>query len=209
MHGPHPFKFRGVLNNVEESSFGYLLDWFDGRKTMPIAHHYYCGGFGFVIAVECIRWNPHGRVVGTKATTALLLFYQKFCLRWSSHVCHIICVIMCTYVFSMQSSNDNLELPNLWDRIYVYTYSLCFKIKNTFGHKLRYEIKVTFGKISLKLRQTNWIVARNNVNLVVDKLPSQIIVYTCSTIDIWARRRWRTSTWFYALWCHPSKMAGF
>ena len=30
------------------------------------------------------------------------------------------------------------------------------KIKVTFGHKLRYEIKVTFGEISHKLRQTNW-----------------------------------------------------
>jgi hypothetical protein len=58
-----------------------------------------------------------------------------------------------------------------------------------FGHKLRYKIKVTFGEISLKLRQTNWNVAKNNVNVVADKLPSQIIVYTCLTIDIWTRRR--------------------
>ena len=67
-------------------------------------------------------------------------------------------------------------------------YSLCFKIKGTFGHKLRYGIKgkfghkshygikVTFGEISLKLRQTNWNVARINVNVVVDELPSQITV---------------------------------
>ena len=41
---------------------------------------------------------------------------------------------------------------------------------------MRYEIKVTFGEISLKLRQTNWNAARNNVNVVVDELPSQIIV---------------------------------
>jgi hypothetical protein len=39
-----------------------------------------------------------------------------------------------------------------------------------FGHKQRYEIKVTFGEISLKLRQTNWNVARDNVNVVVDEL---------------------------------------
>ena len=77
------------------------------------------------------------------------------------------------------------------------TYSLRFKIKVTFGHKLRYEIKVTFGEISLKLRQTNWNVARNNVNVVADELPSQIIVYTYSIIDIWTRRRRCTSTWFY------------
>ena len=85
-------------------------------------------------------------------------------------------------------------------------YSLRFKIKGMFGHKLRYEIKVTFGEISLKLRQTNWNVARNNVNVVVDELPSQITVYTCLTIDIWTRR---TSTRFHALRYHPPKMAGF
>ena len=39
-----------------------------------------------------------------------------------------------------------------------------------FGHKLRYEIKVTFGEISLKLRQMNWNVAKNNVNVDVDEL---------------------------------------
>jgi hypothetical protein len=33
--------------------------------------------------------------------------------------------------------------------------------------------KCTFGEISLKLHQTNWNVARNNVNVVVDELPSQ------------------------------------
>jgi hypothetical protein len=69
------------------------------------------------------------------------------------------------------------------------SYSLRFKIKVTFGHKLRYKIKVTFGEISLKLRQTNWNVARNNVNVVVDELPSHLTVNTCLTIDIWTRRR--------------------
>ena len=78
-----------------------------------------------------------------------------------------------------------------------------------FGHKLRYKIKVTFGEISLKLHQTNWNVVRIDVNVVVDELPSLIIVYTCSTIDIWTQRRRRTSTWFYAFRCHPSKMTGF
>jgi hypothetical protein len=42
-------------------------------------------------------------------------------------------------------------------------YSLRFKIKITFGHKLCYKIKVTFGEIALKLCQTNWNVAENNV----------------------------------------------
>ena len=65
-------------------------------------------------------------------------------------------------------------------------YSLRFKKKVTFGHKLHYKIKVMFGEISLQLYQTNWNVARNNVNVVVDELPSQIIVYTCLTIDIWS-----------------------
>ena len=36
------------------------------------------------------------------------------------------------------------------------TYSLRFKIKVMFGHKLHYEIKVACGEISLKVRQTNW-----------------------------------------------------
>jgi hypothetical protein len=78
-----------------------------------------------------------------------------------------------------------------------------------FGQKLRYKIKVRFGEISLKLRHTNWNVVRNNESVVVDELPSQIIIYTCLTIDIWTRRRRRISTWFYALWCHPPKMMGF
>jgi hypothetical protein len=42
-----------------------------------------------------------------------------------------------------------------------------------FGHNLRYETKDTFGEISLKLCQTNWNVARNNVNVFDDELPSQ------------------------------------
>ena len=58
----------------------------------------------------------------------------------------------------------------------LVSYSLRFKIKFTFGHKLRYKIKAMFGEISLKLRQMNWSVAINNVNLVADKLPSQIVV---------------------------------
>ena len=68
-----------------------------------------------------------------------------------------------------------------------------------FGHKLRYELKVTFGEISLKLCQTNWNVAKNNVNVVVDELPRQITSYTCLTIGIWTRRHQHTSIQFYAL----------
>jgi hypothetical protein len=67
---------------------------------------------------------------------------------------------------------------------HVSLYSLRFKIKVTFGHKLRYKTKVTFGEISLKLHQTNLNVAKNNVNVVVFKLPSQRTIYTCLTIDI-------------------------
>jgi hypothetical protein len=40
---------------------------------------------------------------------------------------------------------------------------------------LRYKTKDTFGEISLKLRQTNWNVAKNNVNVVANELPSQSI----------------------------------
>jgi hypothetical protein len=78
-------------------------------------------------------------------------------------------------------------------------YSLRFRIKVTFGHILRYEIKVTFGEISPKLCQTKWNVPKNNVNVGTDELPSQIIVYTCLTIDIWTRQRQRTSTRFSAI----------
>ena len=42
-----------------------------------------------------------------------------------------------------------------------------------------------FGKISVKLCQTNWNVAKNNVNVVANELPSQTTIYTCLTIDIW------------------------
>jgi hypothetical protein len=74
---------------------------------------------------------------------------------------------------------------------------------------VRYEIKVTFGEIHLKCRQMNWNVARINVNVVVDELSSQITLYTCLTMDIWTQRCRRTSTRFYALWCHPSIMTCF
>jgi hypothetical protein len=52
-------------------------------------------------------------------------------------------------------------------------YSLRFKTKVTFGHNLRYETKGTFGEFFLKLCQTNCNVAKNNVNVVDDELPSQ------------------------------------
>jgi hypothetical protein len=45
---------------------------------------------------------------------------------------------------------------------------------------LRYETKGTFGEISLKLRQTNWNVAKNDVNVVDDELPSQ----TTNNLDL-------------------------
>ena len=76
-------------------------------------------------------------------------------------------------------------------------------------YSIRSKIKVTFAEISLKLRQTNWNVARINVNVVVDELPSQIIVYSFLTIDIWTQRRRCTLMQFYALRSHPHEMAGF
>ena len=78
-------------------------------------------------------------------------------------------------------------LPYYDQQLHYYYYSICFKIK------------VIFGESSLKLRQTNWNVVRNNVNVVVDELPSQITIYTCFTIDIWIRRRRRTSMWFFCV----------
>jgi hypothetical protein len=52
----------------------------------------------------------------------------------------------------------------------IMSYSLHFKMKVTFGHKLRYDIKIMFGEISLKLCRTSWNVAKKNVNVVVDDL---------------------------------------
>jgi hypothetical protein len=50
---------------------------------------------------------------------------------------------------------------------------------------LRYKTKGTFGEISLKLRQTNWNVAGNNVNVVVDEHQvNQLTIYTYLTFDI-------------------------
>ena len=74
-------------------------------------------------------------------------------------------------------------------------------------YSLHFKIKVTFGEVSLKLRQMNWNVARNNVNVVVDELPSQITFYTYLTVDIWTQQRRCTSMRFYALRCHPPKLA--
>jgi hypothetical protein len=51
-------------------------------------------------------------------------------------------------------------------------YSLRYKIRFTVGHNMRFEIEVMFGEISLILCQTNWNVAINNVNIVVDELSS-------------------------------------
>ena len=71
------------------------------------------------------------------------------------------------------------------DESKLVMYSLRCKIKVSFGHKLRYKIKVKLGENSVKLRPTNWNVVKNNVNVLVDELPSQTIVYTCLIIDIW------------------------
>ena len=45
-----------------------------------------------------------------------------------------------------------------------------------------------FDEISLKLRQMNWNVAINNVNVVADELSSQRIIYTCLTTVIWTQQ---------------------
>ena len=95
------------------------------------------------------------------------------------------------------------------DESKLVMHSLRCKIKVSFGHKLRYKIKVKLGENSVKLCPTNWNVVKNNVNVLVDELPSQTIVYTCLIIDIWTRRCWRSSTRFYAFQSHLPKMTGF
>ena len=115
-----------------------------------------------------------------------------------------------------KSSNLALSFPvNAWERWHRFwgfktpERGITVYERASHSYSLYFKINFTFGEISLKLLQTNWDVAIIKVNVVVDELPSSIIVYTCLTIDIWTRRRQRTSTWFYALRCHPPKMAGF
>ena len=103
---------------------------------------------------------------------------------------------------------SSLSIPLILDyKISNDCYSLCFKIKVTFRHKLHYDN--TLGENFLKLCQTSWRLARNNVNVVANEPSSQATIYTCLTSDSWTRRRRCTSTRFYALRCHLPKMAGF
>jgi hypothetical protein len=81
--------------------------------------------------------------------------------------------LSCMYIMHANAINNTPSYTH------VNSYSLRFKRKVTFGYRLRYKIKVMCGEISLKLRQTNWNVAKNNVNVVVDELPSRITIYTC------------------------------
>ena len=105
---------------------------------------------------------------------------------WTSPI-YIFIAILCAWSGSESGSGHNTGLrlatsdPALLPQrasILTIIYSLCFKIKVTFGYKLTvcYEIKITFGEISLNLHQTNWNVARNNVHVVADELPSQVTV---------------------------------
>ena len=114
-----------------------------------------------------------------------------------------------TTTYSLTLTIWHLDYTTRFPSTKLSSYFLRFKIKVTFRYQLCYNIKVTFGESSIKLCQTNWNVAINNVNVVVDELPIQIIVYTCLTINIWTWRRRRTSMLFYALQCHPPKMVGF
>lgn len=117
----HPYKFRRVLNNVEAPSFGYPLDWFDGRKTMPRAHHYYCGGLGFVIPIEYIHWNPHGRVVVQKQQPPSSSMGKIAFIRWISHLSHIICVAMCICFYATLVWWSGASQP-MWFYICWYIY---------------------------------------------------------------------------------------
>jgi hypothetical protein len=74
-------------------------------------------------------------------------------------------------------------------------YSLRFKIKVTFGHKLRYEVKVMFGEISLKLHQTNWNVSKNKANVVVDSIDSFKMIDNSPKVSI-LNRLFLKLNWF-------------
>ena len=66
-----------------------------------------------------------------------------------------------------------------------------------------------FSNFAKRTRMLSKKKCKNNVNVVANELPSQITIYTCSTIDIWTWWRRRTSTQFYALQCHPPRMVCF
>ena len=129
--------------------------------------------------------------------------------------CSMIIILWCTSFFQLWLNPLHLHLFHNGRPILKgsETNWVLFDYGKDIGlerYSLRYKMKVMFGEISLKLRQMNWNVVRNNVSDVFDELPSQIIIlYTCLTIDIWTRQRGCTSTWFYALWCHLPKMVGF
>ena len=138
-----------------------------------------------------VAWSPRYNLPTTRTNKCRALSLQEVELDGWFFILHI-----CT--------------GNTYHTIHAQVqYSLRFKKKVTFGHKLRYKIKATFGEISLKLRQTNWNVAKNNANVVVDELPRQITICTCLTIDIWTQWRRCTSTQFYGLMWHLPKLAGF
>ena len=149
-----------------------------------------------------VMWNSLGNGFGL-LTTIMVNLKSFFSLVALDQVCKMTILVVGNH---FETSRINAKLCEDGTRM---RYSLCFKIKVTFGHKLRYEIKVTCGEISFKLCQTNWNVAMINVNVVVDELSSQITCYTCLTKDIWTRRHRRTSIQFYALRCHLPKVAGF
>jgi hypothetical protein len=73
----------------------------------------------------------------------------------------------------MMHDVDYQDIGDTISHVYKATHSLRFKTKVTFGHNLRHETKGPFGEIFLKLCQTNWNVAKNNINVVADELPSQ------------------------------------
>jgi len=87
---------------------------------MPIAHHYYCGGFGFVIAVECIRWNPHGRVVVQKQQPpSSSSSIGNFALD-GFHMCAILFVLPCVYMFFLCNPRMIIRSFPTYEILYMF-----------------------------------------------------------------------------------------
>ena len=122
----------------------------------------------------------------------LRLSNQWECLKCIGHGPSVLCV---EWPLVQALQQFNLFQPTtMWQKAQPHFQTHTHPHMHIHISSLRFKIKVTFGEISLKLHQMNWNVARNNVNVVVDELPSQITIYTYLTINNWTRRRRRTST---------------
>ena len=111
---------------------------------MPIAHHYYCGGLGFVIAGICIRRNPHGRVVVQKQQPPSPSSIGEFVLD-GFRMCPILFVLSCVY------RNTTVGSP-LGERLYFFWKNIRFasqKLNSRFLFFSKKIIKMTLNSLEV------------------------------------------------------------